>query len=90
MLSKEDARRAVAQKACEMLHKKGALNDNLLPVQSSSESESDGEDETDGTSLHKTGTRKRQREHIVKVPHEIITLSMDNLHYRLTFDLGNE
>lgn len=67
MENKEDARRAVAQEACIQLHKLGALDDHLLPVESSSESESDEDDVVDGPSQHKTGTRKRVRSHRVKV-----------------------
>ena len=66
MASKKEARQAVALVACMMLHELGALSDHLLPVESSSESESDG-DEVDGPSQHKTGTKKRRRPHPVKV-----------------------
>lgn len=66
MTSKKEARQAVAFKACIMLHECGALDDHLLPVESSSESESDG-DEVDAPFQHKTGTKKRRRSHHVKV-----------------------
>ena len=66
MASKDEARQAVALEACKMLHKCGALDDHLLPVESSSESESDG-DEVDGPSQPKIGTKKRRRSHPVKV-----------------------
>ena len=66
MANKKQAREAVALEACKMLHECGALDDHLLPVESSSESESDG-DEVDAPSQHKTGTKKRKRSHRVKV-----------------------
>ena len=66
MANKKEAREAVAFKACKMLHECDALDDHLLPVESSSESESDG-DEVDGPSQPKTGTKKRRRSHPVKV-----------------------
>ena len=49
------------------LHKLGALDDHLLPVESSSESEESDGDEVDGPSQLKTGTKKRRRSHPVKV-----------------------
>lgn len=67
MPSKKEAKMAVALEACKRLHKMGALNDNLLPVDNSSESEQEDEDETDGSKLPKTGTKKRQRYHAIKV-----------------------
>lgn len=66
MQSKDEAKQAVAIKACIQLHKEGALNDNLLPVGNSSDSESEDVDGTDG-SRAKTGTKKRQRRHNIKV-----------------------
>ena len=66
MPSKDQSKMAVALQACIQLHKMGELNNHLLPVQSSSESDSDVDDETDG-SRHKTGTKKRLRYHKVKV-----------------------
>ena len=66
MPSTKLARQAVAFEACEKLHKLGALDDHLLPVESSSESEDDG-DKTDGPSQPKTETKKRRRSHRVKV-----------------------
>ena len=39
MSSKKEAKMAVALEACKQLHKLGGLNDNLLPVDSSSDSE---------------------------------------------------
>jgi hypothetical protein len=64
MPSKSLAKQAVAMKTCIMLHKQGALNDHLLPVETDSENEND---EIDGPSQHKTGTRKRKRLHVVRV-----------------------
>ena len=65
MKNKSMAKQAVAMKACKMLHERGGLNDHLLPVES--DSESDSEDKTDGSSQRKTGTRKRKRLHVVGV-----------------------
>lgn len=67
MPSMKEARQAVALEACVKLHKLGALDDHLLPVESSSESEEDDGDKTDGPSQPKTGTKKRRRSHRVKV-----------------------
>nr|UXX21448.1 endoribonuclease dicer [Calyptrophora lyra] len=64
MPSKKEAKMAVALEACKQLHRLGELNDNLLPVDSSSDSEPEDLDETDGP---KTGTKKRRRYHAVKV-----------------------
>ena len=65
MPSKKEAIQAAAYEACILLHQCQALDDHLLPVESSSsESESD---EVDAPSKHKTGTKKRQRLHPAKV-----------------------
>ena len=61
---------AVALEACKQLHKLGGLNDNLLPVDSSSDSEPEDLDEADGP---KTGTKKRRRYHPVKVQQYSLT-----------------
>lgn len=66
MESKKEARQAAARKACIMLHEQGALNDHLLPNESSSDDDSEL-DETDAPSEHKTGTKKRLRLHPIKV-----------------------
>jgi hypothetical protein len=67
MPSKIEARQAAAYKACIILHERSALDDHLLPLESSSSDSESEDDEVDGPSKHKTGTKKRQRSHPVKV-----------------------
>lgn len=66
MLGKKEARQAVALKACKLLYKLGGLDEHFLPtaVESSSESETD---DVDGSTKHKTGTKKNKRSHPIKV-----------------------
>ena len=66
MPNKKESKMAVALEACKKLHEVGELDDHLLPVQGSSDSDSADNDETDG-SQHKTGTKKRRRYHDIKV-----------------------
>ena len=64
MPRKNLARMAAALYACEELHKKGELNDNLLPVSSSSDEETESEEEeaeSGGKKKTKAGTKKKKR-----------------------------
>lgn len=69
MPRKNLAKMAAALYACEELHKIGELDDNLLPVCSSSdESESEEEEaESGGKKKTKAGTKKRRRRYGRKV-----------------------
>ena len=61
---------AAALYACEKLHKNGELDDNLLPVCSLSDEESESEqeeDESGGKKKTKAGTKKRRRRYGRKV-----------------------
>jgi hypothetical protein len=67
MTSKKEARQAVAYEACKQLLELGGLDEHILPAAESSSESDDDEDDVDGPSQHKTGTKKRQRSHLVKV-----------------------
>jgi len=70
MRRKDLARMAAALYACEKLHKIGELDDNLLPVCSSSDEESESEkEEVEPGRKKKTkaGTKKRRRRYGRKV-----------------------
>ena len=74
MASKKEARQAAAYEACKLLIALGGLDEYILPaVESSSESD---DDEVDAPSQPKTGTKKRQRSHLVKVRFIILIMSM--------------
>ena len=79
MPSKKEARQAAAFEACMMLHQLDALDDHLLPVESSSESEESDGDEVDGRSQPKTGTKKRRRSHPVKVQYNSLRMCWFNV-----------
>ena len=74
MPSKNQAKMAAALKACELLHKIGELDDDLLPKQTLSDEESGLEEEeeeeaaaeSDGKKP-KAGTKKRRRQYMRKV-----------------------
>ena len=71
MLSKNQAKMAAALKACELLHKIGELDDDLLPKRTLSDEESDLEEEEaaaeSGRKKPKAGTKKRRRQYMRKV-----------------------
>ena len=71
MLSKNQAKMAAALKACELLHKIGELDDDLLPKRTLSDEESDLEEEEaaaeSGGKKPKAGTKKRRRQYMRKV-----------------------
>lgn len=70
MPRKNLARMAAALYACEELHKIGELDDNLLPVCSLSDEESELEEEegeSGGKKKSKAGTKKRRRRYGRKV-----------------------
>ena len=63
---------AAALKACELLHKIGELDDDLLPKQTLSDEESGLEEEEEaaaesGREKPKAGTKKRRRQYVRKV-----------------------
>ncbi|XP_073247902.1 endoribonuclease Dicer-like isoform X3 [Porites lutea] len=65
------AKMAAAFYACVELHKIGELDDNLLPVRSLSDCESESEEEEEGFAgkkREKAGTKKRKRVYQRKVP----------------------
>ena len=63
------AKMAAAFYACVELHKIGELDDNLLPVRSLSDDESESEEEEEGSEekREKSGTKKRKRVYQRKV-----------------------
>ena len=64
------AKMAAAFYACVELHKIGELDDNLLPVRSLSDDESDSQEEEEGSAGKKrvkAGTKKRKRVYQRKV-----------------------
>ena len=64
------AKMAAAFYACVELHKIGELDDNLLPVRSLSDDESESEEEEEGSARkkrEKAGTKKRKRVYQRKV-----------------------
>ena len=74
MPSKNQAKMAAALKACELLHKIGELDDDLLPKQTLSDEESGLEEEEEeeaaaesGGEKPKAGTKKRRRQYMRKV-----------------------
>ena len=70
MPRKNLARMAAALFACEELHRKGELKDNLLPLSSSSDEETGSEQEeaeSGGKKKTKAGTKKRRRRYGRKV-----------------------
>ena len=73
MPSKNQAKMAAALKACELLHKIGELDDDLLPKQTLSDEESGLEEEEEeaaaepGGKKPKAGTKKRRRQYVRKV-----------------------
>ena len=70
MPSKKQAKMAAALKACELLHKIGELDDDLLPKRTLSDEESDLEEEAAAESdgkKPKAGTKKRKRRYKRKV-----------------------
>ena len=70
MRSKNLAKMAAALNACKELHRIGELDDDLLPVCSLSDEESESEeeeDECDGKKRKKPGTKKRKRVYERKV-----------------------
>ena len=70
MPRKDLAKMAAALKACEMLHKKGELDDDMLPVRTLSDEESESEEEEEAESggrKTKAGTKKRRRRYGRKV-----------------------
>lgn len=71
MPRKNLAKMAAALFACEELHKIGELNDDLLPVCSLSDEESESEEEDQvepgGKKKKKAGTKKRRRRYGRKV-----------------------
>ena len=74
MPSKNQAKMAAALKACELLHKIGELDDDLLPKQTLSDEESGLEEEEEeeaaaesGGEKPKAGTKKRRRQYVRKV-----------------------
>lgn len=70
MPRKNLAKMAAALYACEELHKIGELDDNLLPVRSLSDEESESEEEegeSGGKKKSKAGTKKRRRRYGKKV-----------------------
>ena len=73
MPSKTQAKMAAALKACELLHKIGELDDDLLPKQTLSDEESGLEEEEEeaaaesGGEKPKAGTKKRRRQYMRKV-----------------------
>ena len=69
MPRKDLAKMAAALKACEMLHKKGELDDDMLPVRTLSDEESESEEEEaeSGGRKTKAGTKKRRRRYGRKV-----------------------
>ena len=71
MPSKKQAKMAAALKACELLHKIGELDDDLLPKQTLSDEESELEEEEaaveSGGEKPKAGTKKRKRRYMRKV-----------------------
>ena len=75
MASKKEARQAAAYEACKLLIALGGLDEYILPAVESS-SESDDVDDVDAPSQPKTGTKKRQRSHLVKVRFIILIISM--------------
>ena len=70
MPRKNLAKMAAAFFACKELHKIGELDDNLLPVRSLSDDESESEEEADESpekKRNKAGTKKRKRVYQRKV-----------------------
>lgn len=64
MPRKDLARMAAAYEACKELHSIGELNDDLLPVRSLSDEESESEEENAASGVGKktkAGTKKRKR-----------------------------
>ena len=61
MPQKNLAKMAAALSACEELHRIGELDDNLLPVRSLSDEESESEEEETEPGGKKSGTKKRKR-----------------------------
>ena len=73
MPRKNLAKMAAALYACEELHKIDELDDNLLPVCPSDESESEEEEEAEsgGKKKTKAGTKKRRRRYGRKVRYRV-------------------
>ena len=71
MPRKSQAKMVTALRACELLHKIGELDDDLLPKQTLSDEESDLEEEEAaaefGGKKPKAGTKKRRRRYMRKV-----------------------
>lgn len=61
MPRKKLAKMAAAYRACIELHKMKELDDDLLPVRSLTDEESEEEDEKDESKGAKIGTKKRRR-----------------------------
>ncbi|XP_068760261.1 endoribonuclease Dicer-like isoform X2 [Montipora capricornis] len=83
MPRKDLAKMAAALSACKELHRIGELDDNLLPVRSLSDEESESEEEETepgGKKRKKAGTRKRKRTYERKVPKSFIGSLVQNNH----------
>lgn len=87
MPRKNLAKMAAALEACKKLHEIGELDDNLLPVRSLSDEESELEDEDKGVSgkkRKKGGPKKQKRvyERKVKAKIQFLTCSDKDQHHR--------
>ncbi|XP_068738102.1 endoribonuclease Dicer-like [Montipora capricornis] len=83
MRGKNLAKMTAAFFACQELHRIGELDDNLLPVRSLSDEESEPEEEeteTGGRKRTKAGTRKRKRIYERKVPKLFIGSLVQDTH----------
>ena len=87
MPRKNLAKISAALEACKKLHEIGELDDNLLPVRSLSDEESELEDEDEGVSgkkRKKGGPKKQKRvyERKVKAKIQFLTCSDKDQHHR--------
>ena len=87
MPRKNLAKMAAALEACKKLHEIGELDNNLLPVRSLSDEESELEDEDEGVSgkkRKKGGPKKQKRvyERKVKAKIQFLTCSDKDQHHR--------
>ena len=67
MPRKNLSKMAAAYQACKKLYEIGELSENLLPVLSVSDDESETEEEVDGKKKTKAGTKKRRQVYKKKV-----------------------
>ena len=67
MPRKKLAKMAASLKACQRLHEVGELNDDLVPVRSLLDDDSEKEEDEESRKRGKQGTKKRKRHYVRKV-----------------------